>query len=86
MHACKGAFRFWRANADKVGAAGCSAGGHLALVLATSGRVAELEGEDGGNLEQSSRVQFRCDPEGRKRRAPLAAQNRFASSSLDPDP
>jgi acetyl esterase/lipase len=62
MHDCKGAVRFWRANADKVGAAGCSAGGHLALVLATSGRVAELEGEDGGNLEQSSRVQFRCDP------------------------
>jgi hypothetical protein len=34
----------------------------LALMLATSGRVAELEGEVGGNLEQSSRVQFRCDP------------------------
>lgn len=64
MHDCKGAVRFLRANAGKLGinagkmgAAGCSAGGHLALVLATSGGVEKLEGDVGGNLDQSSRVQ-----------------------------
>lgn len=64
MHDCKGAVRFLRANAGKlgidpgnIGAAGCSAGGHLAMLLATSGGVEKLEGNVGGNLDQSSRVQ-----------------------------
>ena len=65
LHDCKGAVRFLRANADKyhvdggkMGASGASAGGHLALLLATSGDVKELEGNVGGNLNQSSKVQF----------------------------
>ena len=64
LHDCKGAVRFLRANADKLGivadkiaVAGASAGGHLALLLATSGGVKNLEGTVGGNLDQSSRVQ-----------------------------
>ena len=40
-----------------MGASGASAGGLLGLLLATSGGVKELEGDVGGNLEQSSRVQ-----------------------------
>lgn len=64
LHDCKGAIRFLRANAEKLGVeagrvavAGASAGGHLALLLATSGGVAELEGRVGGNEAYSSRVQ-----------------------------
>lgn len=60
---CKGALRFLRANAAKygysvakVGVAGSSAGGHLAVLLGTSGGLKELEGDVGGNLDQSSRV------------------------------
>jgi len=59
----KAAVRFLRANAarfninpDRIGAFGQSAGGHLAVMLAVSGGVAELEG-DGGHPEVSSRVQ-----------------------------
>ena len=54
----KAAVRWLRANAgtygieaDKIGVTGLSAGGHLAALLATSGGVAELEG-DGGNAGQ----------------------------------
>lgn len=43
-------------DAEKIGVAGLSAGGHLAALLATSAGVAELEGE-GGNADQSSAVQ-----------------------------
>jgi acetyl esterase/lipase len=64
IHDGKGAVRFLRANADtygidggNIGSSGASAGGHLGLLLATSGDVKELEGEVGGNLDQSSRVQ-----------------------------
>lgn len=60
---CKAAVRWLRANADKygidpdrIGATGHSAGGHLAALLATSGGVAELEG-DGGNAKFSSTIQ-----------------------------
>lgn len=63
IHDCKAAVRFLRANADEygidpanIGAIGLSAGGHLTALLATSGDVAELEG-DGGNAGVSSRIQ-----------------------------
>lgn len=65
LHDCKGAVRFLRANADKLGivadkiaVAGASAGGHLALLLATTAGVDGLEGAVGGNLKESSRVQL----------------------------
>ncbi len=65
---CKGAIRFLRANAekygynaDKIGVGGSSAGGHLVLMLGTSGGVKELEGNIGGNLNQSSSVQAVVD-------------------------
>lgn len=63
IHDCKAAVRFLRANAkkygidaDKIGAIGHSAGGHLAALLATSGGVKELEG-DGGHAGFSSTIQ-----------------------------
>lgn len=59
----KCAVRFLRANAEKYGidpdriaAAGGSAGGHLALMIAYSADAPELEGK-GGNAETSSRIQ-----------------------------
>ena len=61
---CKGALRWLRANQEKYGydasrvvVAGTSAGGHLAALMGTSGGVGDLEGETGGNSDQSSRVQ-----------------------------
>ncbi len=64
---CKAAIRFLRANAQeygldaqRIGAWGDSAGGHLVALLGTSGDVQALEG-DAGNMEQSSRVQAVCD-------------------------
>ncbi len=60
---CKAAVRFLRANAkeyglqaDKIGAIGHSAGGHLTALLATSGDVESLEG-NGGNPGVSSSIQ-----------------------------
>jgi acetyl esterase/lipase len=68
VHDCKAALRWLRAhadqygyNADRIGVAGTSAGGHLALMLGVTGGVDELEGEVGGNAEQSSRVQAIVD-------------------------
>jgi acetyl esterase/lipase len=65
---CKGAIRFLRANAakynldgDHIGAWGGSSGGHLAALLGTSGDVKELEGNVGGNVGVSSRVQCVAD-------------------------
>ena len=59
----KGAVRFLRASAEtfgidqyRIGAWGWSAGAHLAALLGTSGGVAELEGDVGGNLGQSSDI------------------------------
>jgi len=64
IHDLKGAVRWLRANAStynldptRIGAWGSSAGGHLAALLGTSGGVQNLEGDIGGNLEHSSRVQ-----------------------------
>jgi acetyl esterase/lipase len=60
---CKAAIRWLRAHAkeygydaSRIGVSGSSAGGHLAVLLGTSGDVPELEGTVGGNLDQSSRV------------------------------
>ncbi len=68
IHDCKGAIRWLRAKADEfdydadwIAVAGSSAGGHLALLVGTSAEVAQLEGDVGGNVEQSSRVQAVID-------------------------
>lgn len=54
IHDVKGAVRYLRANAkkykldaDRIGVAGASAGGHLVALLGTSGDVKELEGDVG---------------------------------------
>lgn len=67
IHDCKAAVRWLRARAKeygldpgRFGAWGSSAGGHLVALLGTSGGVKELGGE-GGNPDQSSRVQAVCD-------------------------
>ena len=64
IHDVKGAIRWLRANAKKYNLDsghfavwGRSAGAHLASLAGTSGGVPELEGEVGGNLEYSSKVQ-----------------------------
>ncbi len=63
IHDCKAAVRWLRANADKydysvdrIAVAGSSAGGHLSALLGTTGGVKVLEGNVGGNEDQSSRV------------------------------
>jgi acetyl esterase/lipase len=63
IHDVKAAVRWLRAHADRcgidpdrIGVLGDSAGGHLAQFLGVTGGVARFEG-DGGNSEQSSRVQ-----------------------------
>ena len=73
---CKAAVRFLRANAkglgidaDKIGAIGLSAGGHLTALLATSHGVDELEGK-GGHPAYSSRIQAAV---------PMGAQTDFLS-------
>lgn len=68
IHDCKAAIRYLRAHAaeyrfnpDRIGVWGGSAGGHLVALMGTSGGVKELEGEVGGNLDQSSKVQAVVD-------------------------
>lgn len=68
IHDCKAAVRWLRANserfgynADWVAVAGGSAGGHLALLMGTSGGVKELEGSVGVHLDQPSTVQAVID-------------------------
>lgn len=68
IYDAKAAVRFLRANAekyqlnpDKFGAWGASAGGSLVSLLGTTCGVAELEGEELGNAEQSSCVQAVID-------------------------
>jgi len=63
IHDCKAALRWLRANkskygysSEKVAVAGSSAGGMLAALMGTSGDVKALEGNVGGNNDQSSRV------------------------------
>ena len=76
IHDCKAAVRFLRSHADEygidadhIGAIGLSAGGHLTALLATSGGVADLEG-NGGNSELSSVIQAAV---------PMGAQTDFLS-------
>jgi len=64
---CKTAIRWLRANAAKydldpehVGVWGASAGGHLVALLGLTAGIKEFEG-NGGNLDQSSRVQAVID-------------------------
>ncbi len=64
---CKAAIRWLRAHSaeyaidpDRIGVFGGSAGGHLVALLGTTGNVKDLEG-NGGNLDQSSRVQCVVD-------------------------
>ena len=68
IYDAKAAVRFLRANAetynldpDKFGAWGASAGGNLVSLLGTTCGVAELEGAELGNAEQSSCVQAVVD-------------------------
>lgn len=63
IHDCKAAIRWIRANAakygadpDRIGVAGASAGGHLALLVGLADKNDKLEGK-GGHEEVSSRVQ-----------------------------
>jgi acetyl esterase/lipase len=63
---CKAAIRWLRAHAKeyglnpaRFGVWGSSAGGHLVVLLGTSGGVKEFD--VGANLDQSSRVQAVCD-------------------------
>jgi len=63
IHDCKAAIRWVRANAkkynfdpDRIGVIGASSGGHLAIMLATSGGVESLEGNLGPYKGTSSRV------------------------------
>jgi acetyl esterase/lipase len=67
LYDCKGAIRWLRANAEKynldashIGIFGASAGGHLALLLATTTDNPKMEGAVSGNLNFSSRVQCVC--------------------------
>ena len=68
IYDCKGAIRYLRAHAkefqidpNRIGIWGHSAGGHLVALLGTSAGVKELEGNVGGNLNVSSRVQAVSD-------------------------
>lgn len=67
LYDCKSVVRWLKANADKlnldasrIGVFGASAGGHLAALLGTTPDLKDLEGDVGGNLKQSSRVQAIC--------------------------
>ena len=76
IHDCKAAVRFLRSHADEhgidadhIGAIGLSAGGHLTALLATSGGVADLDG-NGGSAGSSSVIQAAV---------PMGAQTDFLS-------
>ena len=67
IHDCKAVIRFLKANAamihidpQRIGVLGNSAGAHLAAMVALSSDHPELEGEVGGNLEQSSSLKAAC--------------------------
>jgi acetyl esterase/lipase len=65
---CKAAVRWLRAhsddygyNAERIGVAGTSAGGYLALMLGVTSGSKEFEGDVGGHADQSDRVQAIVD-------------------------
>ncbi len=67
LYDCKAVIRWLRAHAaelnldpNHIGVFGASAGGHLALLLATTADHTALEGDEGGNTNFSSRVQCVC--------------------------
>jgi acetyl esterase/lipase len=89
IHDCKAAIRWLRAHAkeyrldpDRIGVWGSSSGGTLAALLGTSGGVKGLEGKEGGNLDQSSRVQAVCDWFGASDVAALAATSAEFNSAM----
>ncbi|MCA1597228.1 MAG: alpha/beta hydrolase, partial [Chloroflexi bacterium] len=68
IYDCKGAVRWLRAHSAayhldprRFGVWGASAGGHLAALLGASNGSKSMEGNVGGNLDQSSQVQAACD-------------------------
>ena len=68
VHDCKAAIRFLRAsakkygfNAERIGMAGSSAGGHLVALIGVTNNHQNLEGDIGENDEQSSSVQAIVD-------------------------
>ncbi|MCG6154987.1 alpha/beta hydrolase [Rubinisphaera margarita] len=68
VHDCKAAVRWLREhageygyNAKRIGVAGTSAGGYLAVFLGVTGGDEEFEGTVGGNLAQDSTVQAVVD-------------------------
>ena len=68
IHDCKAAVRWLRANADelgydatRIGVAGTSAGGHLALLLGVTGGLKPYEGTVGNHADSSSAVQAVVD-------------------------
>lgn len=67
IHDCKGVIRFLKANAarfnidpERIGVLGNSAGGHLAAMVTMSAGHPEIEGDVGGNLDQTSAVKAAC--------------------------
>lgn len=68
VHDCKASIRWLRAharkfeyNAERIGISGCSAGGHLAILLGTTAGSAYHEGTVGEYRDQSSAVQAVVD-------------------------
>jgi len=68
IHDCKAAIRYLRGtakkhaiNADRIGVAGSSAGGHLAALIGVSNHLQALEGDLGDYVDQSSTVQATVD-------------------------
>jgi acetyl esterase/lipase len=93
LYDCKGAIRFLRANAakydidpDHIGVWGASAGGHLVALLGTSGDDPKPEGDVGGNLTQSSRVQAVCDWFGPTDMSVFVAESKEAGIKLPNGP
>jgi acetyl esterase/lipase len=89
IHDCKAAIRWLRAHAkdyrvdpNRIGVWGSSSGGTLAALLGTSGGVKEVEGTEGENLDQSSRVQAVCDWFGPSDVKALVATNPAAYSAM----
>jgi acetyl esterase/lipase len=90
IHDCKAAIRWIRGHAaelgldpDRIGVTGSSAGGHLVLLLGSSGGVASLEGSIGDHTDQPSGVACvvnYCGPS--DLRAPLFTDERLQQ----PDP